>query len=191
MKVKHVDDQKEYSITLPASGGVIGVISDTHSMPHKQTEQYLRIHRPTAILHAGDIGDVSCLSAFQALAPTFAVRGNIDAKGQDLPEQIVFNVSLAGQSTLRIWMTHIALRRSRLLNIVAESAKRVNAQMVVCGHSHVPFIGRDKGLTVFNPGSIGPRRFSLPIIFGLIEYGPNGVRLRHICCETGQTWHPA
>ena len=44
--------------------------------------------------------------------------------------------------------------------------------MVVCGHSHVPFIGRDRDLTVFNPGSIGPRRFHLPIVFGTMNVTP-------------------
>jgi len=28
----------------------------------------------------------------------------------------------------------------------------------------MPFIGRDRGITLFNPGSIGPRRFQLPIL---------------------------
>jgi predicted phosphodiesterase len=60
----------------------------------------------------------------------------------------------------------------------------------VCGHSHVPFIGSDRGLTVFNPGSIGPRRFSLPIVFGRIDLGTTGVKLAHVSVETGQTWLP-
>jgi hypothetical protein len=62
--------------------------------------------------------------------------------------------------------------------------------MVICGHSHVPFIGRDKGLIVFNPGSIGPRRFQLPIVFGVLRLGPGGISLRHVSCETGETWLP-
>jgi hypothetical protein len=61
---------------------------------------------------------------------------------------------------------------------------------VVCGHSHVPFIGRDRGLSVFNPGSIGPKRFHLPIVFGVIDIAKNGVSLQHIDCETGERWEP-
>ena len=62
---------------------------------------------------------------------------------------------------------------------------------MVCGHSHVPFIGIDKGLGVFNPGSMGPRRFALPIVFGVIDVPVQGsMRLRHVSCETGQTWMP-
>jgi predicted phosphodiesterase len=61
---------------------------------------------------------------------------------------------------------------------------------VICGHSHVPFIGRDRGIGVFNPGSIGPRRFHLPIVFGVFELRDRRVSLRHVDCETGLRWEP-
>jgi hypothetical protein len=54
----------------------------------------------------------------------------------------------------------------------------------------VPFIGRDRGLTVFNPGSIGPRRFTLPIVLGTIELTPAGLTLAHVDAATGETWLP-
>jgi predicted phosphodiesterase len=36
-------------------------------------------------------------------------------------------------------------------------------QVVVTGHSHRPSIERSDGILFLNPGSAGPRRFSLPI----------------------------
>ena len=69
-------------------------------------------------------------------------------------------------------------------------ARAERASLVVCGHSHVPFIGQERDLTVFNPGSIGPRRFHLPIVFGTIAVAPQGIRLAHVDCETGQPWLP-
>jgi predicted phosphodiesterase len=69
-------------------------------------------------------------------------------------------------------------------------AKAEQAQLVVCGHSHVPFIAQERGLTVFNPGSIGPRRLHLPIVFGTIAITPDRVRLAHINCESGEPWSP-
>jgi hypothetical protein len=54
----------------------------------------------------------------------------------------------------------------------------------------VPFIGRDRGLSVFNPGSIGPRRFQLPIVLGAIDITDTSASLRHIDCETGKPWTP-
>ena len=60
----------------------------------------------------------------------------------------------------------------------------------MCGHSHVPFIGTDRGLAMFNPGSIGPRRFHLPIVFGTIAISPARVHLAHHDCATGAPWSP-
>jgi len=39
---------------------------------------------------------------------------------------------------------------------------------VIFGHSHQPLIERRKGVLFFNPGSAGPRRFSLPISVGIL-----------------------
>jgi hypothetical protein len=41
------------------------------------------------------------------------------------------------------------------------------------------------------PGSVGPRRFSLPIVLGVIDVSQEGVSVRHIDCVTGLVWKPA
>src|SRR5690606_20983220 len=125
------------------------------------------------------------LEELAEVAPVYAVRGNIDTTARELPDVLMLDVG-----ALRILLTHIAVYGPKLRNEVARMAKAERAQLVVCGHSHVPFIGRDQGLTVFNPGSIGPRRFSLPIVLGTIDISPSGVKLQHIAAETGATWLP-
>jgi hypothetical protein len=40
---------------------------------------------------------------------------------------------------------------------------------VIYGHSHKPTIEWKDGVLFFNPGSAGPRRFSLPVTVGKIE----------------------
>jgi predicted phosphodiesterase len=87
-------------------------------------------------------------------------------------------------------MTHIAVYGPKLNAEVARMAQAEGATLVVCGHSHVPFIGTDRGLTVFNPGAIGPRRFALPIVLGTIDIAPAGLKLAHVDAATGQTWLP-
>ena len=87
-------------------------------------------------------------------------------------------------------VTVATLPTSRVSPSVA-GAKASGAGLVVCGHSHVPFAAHDRGLTVFNPGSVGPRRFHLPIVFGVIEVRAEGVSLRHVDCETGLPWTPS
>ena len=161
-------------------------VADTHSQPHAQAEERLAALAPDAILHGGDIGDLAVLDRLAAIAPVYAVRGNIDTRAPGLPDVLTLELG----SALRILLTHIAVAGPRLRGEVARRARAVGATLVVCGHSHVPFIGGERGLTVFNPGSIGPRRFHLPIVFGTIDLGPGGVRLAHIDCETGARWMP-
>ena len=161
-------------------------VADTHSQPHAQAEERLAALAPDAILHGGDIGDLAVLDRLAAIAPVYAVRGNIDTRAPGLPDVLTLELG----SALRILLTHIAVAGPRLRGEVARRARAGGATLVVCGHSHVPFIGGERGLTVFNPGSIGPRRFHLPIVFGTIDLGPGGVRLAHIDCETGARWMP-
>jgi putative phosphoesterase len=173
------------------------VVADTHSQPHGAARRHLGALRPDAILHAGDIGDLSVLDDLATLAPLFAVRGNIDAPAPGLPDVLLLDVvgpGPADTSLLRLLLTHIAVNGPKLRADVGRMARNDGATLVVCGHSHVPFIGQDrKGperIVVFNPGSIGPRRPYLPIVFGTIDIGPTGVKLAHIDCETGHPWTP-
>jgi putative phosphoesterase len=179
--------------SVPVSGGSVrlAVVADTHSHPHEETARRLRELAPTAILHGGDIGDLAVLDALAEIAPVFAVRGNIDTHARDLPDVLILDVVPdALTPPLRILLTHIAVYGPKLRAEIAKLARAEGAKLVVCGHSHVPFIGIDKGLTVFNPGSIGPRRFSLPIVFGRIDISPAGVKLAHLEAATGKQWLP-
>lgn len=171
----------------------IACVADTHSQPHAATAERLAAIAPDAILHAGDIGDPRVIDRLAETAPVLAVRGNIDTRST-FPDVLVIDVADPGAPEaaprLRIFLTHIAVNGPRLVADVAREAHAEHAHLVVCGHSHVPFIGRDRDLAVFNPGSIGPRRFHLPIVFGTIAIAPGSVRLAHVDCETGRPWTP-
>jgi putative phosphoesterase len=177
---------------VATKGGVVrlAVVADTHGTPDPRASKLLREARPDAILHAGDIGDLAVLDGLDAIAPTLAVRGNIDVRASDLPDALLVDVVDDGESVLRLFMTHIAVYGPKLRADVAKLATVEHAAVVVCGHSHVPFIGRDKGLVVFNPGSIGPRRFHLPIVFGVLELRDAEASMYHVSCETGGLWEP-
>jgi hypothetical protein len=168
----------------------IAAVADTHSQPHPSTAKHLAALAPDAILHGGDIGDLAVLDDLATIAPVYAVRGNIDTRARDLPDVLTIDITRGERTLLRILLTHIAVAGPRLRAEVAKLARAAKASLVVCGHSHVPFIGVDRGLTVFNPGSVGPRRFSLPIVFGTIDLAPTGVRLAHVSAETGEPWSP-
>jgi putative phosphoesterase len=179
----------QVSLPVRADGSLrLAAVSDTHSQPHPATAARLAAIVPDAILHAGDVGDLKVLDDLARIAPVYAVRGNIDTRARDLPEALV--IDIASAAPVRILLTHIAVYGPKLRAEAARMAKAEGATLVVCGHSHVPFIGTDRGITMFNPGSIGPRRFTLPIVFGTVDITPSGVRLAHVDMETGERWLP-
>ena len=181
--------------TLALRGGALRLvlIADTHGHPHGAAEELVAREAPDAILHAGDIGTLAVLDALATIAPAFAVRGNVDGAGQGAPPDaltLAVTSEAGSEPLLRLLLLHIAVYGPRLRADAAALAKAEGAGLVVCGHSHVPFIGRDKGLVVFNPGSIGPRRFALPITFGVLEITPERLSPRHVDCTTGLPWSP-
>lgn len=183
--------QQQTELRTRDDGGLtLAVVADTHGRPHPDSARHIAAARPDAILHAGDIGDLSVLDGLARIAPVVAVRGNIDTRAADLPDAVTIDIRSGGETVTRILLLHIAVYGPRLLADAARLAKASSAGVVVCGHSHVPFAGLDRGLLVFNPGSIGPRRFRLPIVFGVLELGPGGMKLGHVDCETGEPWAP-
>ncbi|MGQ0505531.1 MAG: metallophosphoesterase family protein [Myxococcaceae bacterium] len=168
----------------------VGVVADTHSLPNPSGVKHLAALEPDVILHAGDIGDLECLNAFRKIAPTYGVRGNIDEKTAELPDHLKVELTRADKTVFRLMLLHIAVAGPRLRADAFRAAKASGASLVVCGHSHVPFLGRDRGLILFNPGSIGPKRFALPILFGMIDVTPQGVTIHHHDCATGARWEP-
>ena len=166
----------------------IVAVADTHGRPHPCLSARIAELAPGHIFHAGDVGDVAVLRDLEKHAPLTAVRGNID--GHDLPDFVTIKVSRDERLLLNILLTHIAVYGPKLRADVARVARAEDASLVVCGHSHVPFAAHDRGITVFNPGSAGPRRFQLPIVFGVIDVSAEGVSVRHVECETGLPWKP-
>lgn len=181
------------TISLEGGVGKIVVVADTHGAPHARCHELVAREAPTHILHAGDVGDLAVVDGLARLAETTAVRGNIDARGSatSLPDVVHVRLESApARPILDLILLHIAVAGPRLRSDAAALAREVGARMVVCGHSHVPFVGVDRGLTLFNPGSVGPRRFHLPILFGVIDVRADGIRLEHVDCETGERWLP-
>jgi uncharacterized protein len=183
--------EKSAHVTVREDGSLrLAVVADTHSAPHPATMKRLRALSSDAILHAGDIGNLDVLDELATIAPVFAVRGNIDGRAPNLPDVLTLDVGAGDSLLLRILLMHIAVDGPRLRADAARLARARDASLVVCGHSHVPLIARDGDLAVFNAGSVGPRRFNLPIVFGTIYITPTEVRLAHVDCETGLRWEP-
>ena len=145
---------------------LVGIISDTHGLLRPEAVDALR--GAEHILHAGDVGDAFILDQLGQIAPVTAIRGNVDRGGRcgRLPETEL--VELDGQS---LYMLH-----DRIALDLDPVAAGITA--VISGHSHHPAIEWVKGVLYFNPGSAGPRRFSLPVSVGFLEISESGIEPR-------------
>jgi predicted phosphodiesterase len=50
--------------------------------------------------------------------------------------------------------------------------------VVVSGHSHKPLVQERDGVLYVNPGSAGPRRFTLPVAVGELKISGETVKAR-------------
>jgi len=117
------------------------------------------------IIHAGDVGGPEVLAALGAVAPVRAVRGNND-KGAWARALPLVDLVEAGGHTL--YVLH-DVNELDLDPAVAGFAA------VIAGHSHRPRNEVVDGVLWLNPGSAGPRRFSLPVTVARIDVGRRGV----------------
>lgn len=136
---------------------VAGLISDTHGLLRPQAKQALT--GVDLIIHAGDIGAPQVLEELRELAPVHAVRGNNDRApwARGLPETEA--LELDGAS---LYVLHD-------LNELDLDPAAGGFAAVVTGHSHRPAMSTRDGVLYINPGSAGPRRFSLPVAVGFLE----------------------
>ena len=142
----------------------IGVISDTHGLVRPQALEALQ--GSDVIIHAGDVGAPEVLERLRSLAPVAAVRGNVDrgAWADGLPEERTIDVGGA-----RIHLVH---------NLKTMSSEPEGCRMVISGHSHRPSIQKRDGVIYLNPGSAGPRRFTLPVAVATIRLNGRSLRPR-------------
>jgi len=142
----------------------LGLISDTHGL--LRPEALAALQGSDRIVHAGDIGDAGILERLAAVAPLTVVRGNNDHGP--------WAEALAETEWLQLEGVSIC---------VVHDLKTLKldrpADVVIAGHSHKPLIERRDGRLHVNPGSAGPRRFSLPVSVGelLLEDGEAHPRL--------------
>ena len=144
----------------------VGLISDTHGLLRPQALDAMR--GSDRIVHAGDIGDAAIIDALERIAPVTAVRGNNDVAP--------WAASLRDDEVVIIGDTRIYVIHD--VNTIAIDLQERHIDVVVAGHSHRPLVRERDGITFVNPGSAGPRRFSLPISVGELVVSATGVRAR-------------
>lgn len=151
----------------------VGLISDTHGLLRPQATAFLR--GSDHIVHAGDIGHADVLRELAGLAPVTAVRGNNDRApwAMSVPETDVLRV---GEVLLYV------------LHDLAEldlDPRAAGFRVVVSGHSHRPRVEERDGVLYVNPGSSGPRRFTLPIAVAELQISGTAVAARLVELDPG------
>lgn len=143
-------------VTRPP-GQLIGVVSDTHGLMRPEALAALR--GMDLIIHAGDIGSPDILDELRGLAPVVAIRGNVDRApwASILAETEVVQINDA-----LIYVLH----NIEDLDLDPQTA---GFRAVIFGHTHKPSIEQRGDVLYLNPGSIGQRRFTLPISFALLR----------------------
>jgi uncharacterized protein len=129
----------------------LGLIADTHGLVRPQALEALAGSR--LIIHAGDIGSPEVLDRLGAIAPVYAVRGNVDREewARSLPDTEVVTIGAR-----MLYVLHD-------LSAIDLDPEAADFSVVVSGHSHRPQARRRGRVLYINPGSAGPRRFNLPI----------------------------
>jgi hypothetical protein len=140
----------------------IGLISDTHGLLRPEALAFLL--GCDRIVHGGDIGGAEILERLAGIAPLTAVRGNNDvgAWADPIPETAWLEAG-----GVRVHVLHD-------LALLALDPRAAGARVVVSGHSHQPRVEEREGVLFVNPGSAGPRRFSLPISIGELIIAADG-----------------
>jgi uncharacterized protein len=141
----------------------IGVISDTHGLLREEVLR--KLQGCDLILHAGDVGSPSVLENLKRIAEVVVVRGNVDTGhwAADLAEAEYVTVE------------HRQLCIVHNIETLDLDPVAAGIHVVVYGHSHKPAVDWKDGVLYLNPGSVGPKRFHLPVSMAFLHIGPEGV----------------
>jgi putative phosphoesterase len=158
---------------MSAKAKLIGVISDTHGLLDDRVLELFAEVR--TIIHAGDIGDEELIWRLEKVAPVVAVRGNNDADTLCFPLE---RMALIEGRTF--YVRHIFATVEKMTNAQQRIIERHMPDAVIFGHSHKAYTGSWRGTLLFNPGSAGPKRFSLPRSVGILELTDDSITPRLI-----------
>ena len=134
----------------------IGIISDTHD--HVPNAVHDALAGVDHILHAGDVGPMEVITELESIAPVSAVLGNMDYSIQ-LPQTHV--QTFVSQKFLVHHIVDLPVPSQLVRVAMADEQPNV----VVFGHTHMPYNEHHDGVLFLNPGSASnPRGGSAPSV---------------------------
>lgn len=149
----------------------IGLVSDTH-MPRaaKALPAALRsrliAHQVELILHLGDFTTLAVAELFEEIAPFDAVAGNND--DHEIRHRFgLKKIIVAGG--LRLGMVHGDGVRKSTLERALDAFADETPDVILFGHSHMPYCRRHGERWVINPGSPTEKRRHSHYSYGILE----------------------
>ena len=160
----------------PAKTIRLGVIADTHGLFDPAiARHFCSVDR---IIHAGDIGRRSVIEQLEMVAPVTTVSGNVDGYEESgFPTEVI--IKLNG---FRIAIRHVVFEAGKLTKEGRAFLDRTRPDICIFGHTHQPKNEWLGDTLLFNPGSAGPKRFTLPRMVGTITIGAR-LSAKHIRLE--------
>jgi len=145
------------------------VISDTHQegLAKLPDELIEAIKNSDMVIHAGDFVDLKVLQALRAISKDVrAVYGNMDGEElkKVLPGKEIFKIG-----KYKIGVMHGSGAPNNLVQVLSESFKNDNLDLIIFGHSHAAFNEKIGNTIYFNPGSPVDKIFAKFNSYGVIE----------------------
>ena len=158
---------------------LVAVLSDTHLREGRTLPSmaWQSLEGVDLILHAGDVVSPGLLADLKVIAPVEVVRGNCDGwELASLPEQKIITCE-----EVRIGLTHGANGVGRTTPERAlHTFEQGSVELIVFGHSHIPYKERHEGVLLFNPGSPTDKRREPKYSMGIIEVHASEFQAQHI-----------
>ncbi|MFD2680476.1 metallophosphoesterase family protein [Bacillus seohaeanensis] len=157
----------------------IVVLSDTH-MPKKGKDFPEKLisdlKECNLIIHAGDWKTVDVYESIKKYGEVIGVIGNVD--GEDLKELFPLKTTIE-VNDLRIGVVHGHGKGKTTERRALEAFEGENVDIIVFGHSHIPFLRYMNGILLFNPGSPTDKRKMPYFSHGIIEINDD-LEVRHV-----------
>ncbi len=156
----------------------VGILADTHIKKDRILNRFVweSLIGVDLILHAGDIVTDGVIEELALIAPVIAVRGNCDWWVDDLPDKVIKDIG-----SLKVGLTHGHSGTGRNTSDVAYNTfKKDNVDIIIFGHSHIPYKSFNNGVLMFNPGSTTERRGQPHFSLGMMVVEDGFFDIQHL-----------
>ncbi|WP_261133712.1 metallophosphoesterase family protein [Bacillus sp. Marseille-Q3570] len=143
------------------------LISDTHLKTSGKSfpEVFLsELEKADLIIHAGDFIHESIYEELLQYAPLKAVYGNVDSGRlcKRLPDKDIFTI---GDVTIGVTHGHLGKGKSTPERALRTFDKE-QTDIIIFGHSHIPYHEVVDEMVLYNPGSVTAKRFQKQYSYG-------------------------